>query len=106
MRINLIERELHDFLLSAIPAAARVAKLEPEDRLFELSLLDSAAMIETIAFCEERFAIEFPERDLIPDNFETIRQIAKLVDRAIAAQARKSPWRRLVRKLAGWRSAP
>jgi acyl carrier protein len=104
VRTESIERELHDFLVGAIPAAARLATLGPEDRLFELSLFDSAAMIETISFCEERFAIEFPECELIPDNFETIRQIALVVDRAISAQSRKGRWWRRARELGRWRS--
>jgi acyl carrier protein len=106
MKIASIERELRTFIVTAIPAAARLTALGVDDRLFELSLFDSAAILETITFCEERFGIELPEDDLIPENFETIRHIARMIDRMVNRQAWHTRLRRRARELTRWRAAP
>jgi acyl carrier protein len=44
-------------------------------------LLNSIAIMQIVAFCEEMFEINIPEEELVPENFENIRVIAELVTR-------------------------
>ena len=44
-------------------------------------LLDSFAIEQLIAFLETRFEITFSDEELVPENFESIRRLADLVDR-------------------------
>lgn len=43
-------------------------------------LLDSLAMEQLIAFLENRFAISFSDEELVPENFDSMRSLADLVD--------------------------
>jgi|HubBroStandDraft_1064217.scaffolds.fasta_scaffold78474_2 acyl carrier protein len=81
MSINAIESVLCDFLVSEVFAEKLQGTLEPEDSLFELGVIDSLAVVKTVAFCEEQFQIEIPDEDLVPDNFETVRAIAEMIER-------------------------
>ena len=45
-------------------------------------LLDSLALEQLVAFCEEEFGVRFDDADLIAENFESVGAVASLVERA------------------------
>ena len=47
---------------------------------------DSPAVMKIVALCEEEFDIAIPDEELIPDNFESVRTLARLVERIKSAQ--------------------
>ena len=59
--------------------------LDDDDRLDEnlsfqeSGILDSMGFLELITFIEERFGIEIPDRELIPENFDTLRKISSFI---------------------------
>jgi acyl carrier protein len=69
--VALIERFIDDRLLEG-PAGG-----DPLDQ----GLLDSLAVEQLIAFLEDRFDIAFTDEELVPENFESVPQLAALVDR-------------------------
>lgn len=61
--------------------------LEKVDNIVEGGYIDSfelMALIETLA---ERFSVEISIDDIIPENFNSLDAIARMVDRLAAAQA-------------------
>lgn len=46
--------------------------VERDANLFDTGVLDSAGLLECIAFLERRFGIEIPDEDLLPENFSSI----------------------------------
>ena len=54
----------------------RGVDLEPEEDIFTSGLVDSIAMMQTIAFLEKRYDQSIPPSDLVPENFRTIRVMA------------------------------
>jgi len=81
MKLDPIEQAVHDFLIEDVFAGSDVDSLRPDDSLFDLELLDSIAIIKTVTFCEETFGILIPDEDVLPEHFESVRAIAKLVVR-------------------------
>jgi acyl carrier protein len=81
MSASTIESTLCDFLVDEVFAEKLAGPLAPDDSLFELGVIDSLAVVKTIAYCEEQFDIEIPDEELVPENFETVRAIADLVER-------------------------
>ena len=59
--------------------------LDDDDRLDEnlsfqeSGILDSTGFLELITFVEENFGIEISDRELIPENFDTLRKISGFV---------------------------
>lgn len=76
-----IESVVCEFLLQ-LPTARKIRKLKPGDSLFRRGLLDSQGVINMVAFCEETFDIEILDKDVVPENFETVSALARLIKRA------------------------
>ncbi len=76
-----IESRLREFLLQ-LPAARKIRDLKPGDSLFQRGLLDSMGVIKTVAFCEETFGIEIRDEEVLPENFESMRALSRLIKRA------------------------
>jgi acyl carrier protein len=76
-----IESAIREFLLQ-LPTARKVRNLKPGDSLFQRGLLDSQAVINMVAFCEETFDIEIRDEDVVPENFESLRALSRLIKRA------------------------
>jgi len=81
------ENTVRDFLLQEILYDKELSGLGPEDSLLQTELLDSIAIMQIVAFCEQVFEIEIPEEELLPEHFETVRTIGQLVERRLAAKA-------------------
>jgi acyl carrier protein len=73
-----VENVIRGFLLQ-LPAARKVHDLKPRDSLFQRGLLDSQGVINTVAFCEETFGIEIRDEEVVPENFESVRALSRLI---------------------------
>ncbi len=81
------ETLIRGFLLEQVLYDKELTDLGPADSLLETELLDSIAIMQIVAFCEQVFEIEIPEGELLPGNFENIRAIGQLVERRLVAKA-------------------
>lgn len=55
--------------------------LDDNDQLVETGIIDSMGLMTLLTFLEEKFSIQIPGEDLIPENFASISTIAALVER-------------------------
>ena len=81
MKVDPIEATLREFLQDEVLAARNLGPVGPDDSLFQLGALDSIAVARLVAFCEERFSISIPDREIVPEHFENLRAIAAMVSR-------------------------
>lgn len=44
-------------------------------------IIDSANVMELVMFVEEKFGVEVADEDIVPDNFDSVAQIAAFVRR-------------------------
>ena len=78
------ETAIRDFLLQEVLYDKELRALGAEDSLVESELLDSIAIMQIVAFCEQVFEITVLDEDLVPDRFENVRAIAQLIERRLA----------------------
>lgn len=52
--------------------------LTPDTPLIELNILDSSAFFDLIEILQTRFAIQVPLERITPENFATVRAIARM----------------------------
>lgn len=50
-------------------------------------ILDSTGFIELITFIEERYGVQVADEEMVPENFDSLRNIAAYVGRKRAAAA-------------------
>jgi len=81
MSLNPTETAIRQFLVEDVFYDRDLAGLGPDDSLLAKGLLDSMAILKTVTFCEEQFGITIPDQEVLPDHFESVRSIAKLVER-------------------------
>jgi acyl carrier protein len=84
MNLNPTETAIRQFLVEDVFYDRDLSSLGPEDSLLQKGLLDSMAILKTVTFCEEQFGITIPDQEVLPDHFESVRAIAKLVERVRA----------------------
>jgi acyl carrier protein len=81
MSLTPTETAVRQFLIEDVFYDQDLKDLGPDDSLLEKGLLDSMSILKTVTFCEEQFGITIPDEDVLPDHFESVRAIAKLVER-------------------------
>ncbi len=52
-----------------------------DDSFLKTGLIDSTGMLELVAFIEEAFAIEVQDSELLPANLDSVRNLARFVER-------------------------
>ena len=81
MDLTPTEAAVRQFLIEDVFYDKDLKDLGPDDSLLARGLLDSMSILKTVTFCEEQFGIAIPDEDVLPDHFESVRAIAKLVER-------------------------
>ena len=54
-------------------------KYEFDENLLNTGIIDSAGLIAFVVFIEQRFNIQIPDEDLLPENFSSITIIANYI---------------------------
>ncbi len=81
MTLTPTEATVRQFLIEDVFYDKDLKDLGPDDSLLAKGLLDSLSILKTVTFCEEQFGIAIPDEDVLPDHFESVRAIARLVER-------------------------
>lgn len=79
--------EVRDFLRQNFMLDASVA-IEPATSFMESHILDSTGFIELIGFIEERYGVSVGDEEMVPENFDSLANIAAYVARKRAGPAR------------------
>lgn len=57
------------------------ANIDENTRLLDEHIIDSLSMIQLVAELDDEFDVEIEAMDIIPENFETVSAISKLIER-------------------------
>jgi acyl carrier protein len=76
------ETRIRDFLIQDVLYDRQLRDLALDENLIEKGLLDSLSILKVVAFCEEQFGVTIPDQEVVPDNLESVRAMAALVERA------------------------
>jgi len=67
--------------LAGLPTMKRRATINADTELIEEGVLDSLAILDLVAFLEDRFKVVMPVEEFVPENFRTPATIAALAER-------------------------
>ena len=68
-----------DFIINNLCVDNSQESIKDDTPLIENGIIDSLGVMKLVAYLEEEFGIRISPDDLIPENFETVALIAKLV---------------------------
>ena len=80
-----IEQRLSAFITKALVTKDAV-DLDPAESLLESGVLDSMGVIEVVSFIEKEFGVAVEDEEIVPENFESIRALARFVMSKMAGQ--------------------
>ena len=61
--------------------------LSDDESFLDAGIVDSMGVLELVTFVEERFSIEVPDEEIVPDNFDSVDKLAAFINRRQAAKA-------------------
>lgn len=74
-----IEQDIRAFIAENFIMDEDGDELERDTSLTQSGVLDSMGVLELIMFIEERFGIEVPDEDTLPENLDSVERIAGYV---------------------------
>jgi len=77
---NSVSSSVKNFIHANFPSA-RNRVLEDSDLLLESGIIDSLGVLDMVSFIESQFGIHVVDDELVPENFQTIGQIVKFIER-------------------------
>jgi acyl carrier protein len=73
--------EIRRFIVSNFLFGTDNGELGEDDSFLETGIVDSTGILEVVRFLEERFGVTVDDEDLIPENLDSIRNIASYLGR-------------------------
>ncbi len=75
----MIEERLHEFILTELHWDGSRRDLTFDLPLIGNQIVDSLGIFQIVSFVESEFGVEILDEELVPENFGTITDIARLV---------------------------
>jgi acyl carrier protein len=75
-----VEGKLLSFFQNIIPYSESVFEIDGDESLIDNGYLDSTGLISLVSFIEENFRFEVRDREIIPENFESLNKIHMYID--------------------------
>lgn len=74
---------IRDFITGEILHGTLTTPLTDQYPLIETGIIDSLGVMTLLAFLEDKFSIQIPGEDLMPENFSSISTITALIERQL-----------------------
>jgi acyl carrier protein len=80
------EEKVFEHVRRILPRPAPV--IEADSTLITNGLIDSMALLDLISALEDEFSMRFSNEEMIPENFDSVAAIARLVEAKSSGSAR------------------
>jgi acyl carrier protein len=81
-----IAREIRQFVVTNFLFGQDNAGLTDEASFLEGGIIDSTGVLELVAFLEQQYGISVGDRELLPENLDSIHNASRFVARKLEAQ--------------------
>ena len=75
-----ITNELEIFVLNELAADRDMKSIAPDEDLLMQGIIDSLGIMRLSAFMEEKFGIQIADRDMVPENFQSINSLKGFIE--------------------------
>lgn len=76
-----IEAQIRSYILENFLYTNDEGKLNNSDSFLEDGIVDSTGILELLMFVEETFGVEVADEEVLPDNFDSVDQLAHYIRR-------------------------
>lgn len=74
-----VKGKIRAFIQKRFPVA-RERGLTDEDSLLESGAVDSLGILDVVSFFEEELGVRLEDEELVPENFDSVVALARLVE--------------------------
>jgi acyl carrier protein len=74
-----LKDELRQFVTDNFMYGKPYEGFADDDSFIERGIMDSTAVMELVAYLEKRYRITFNDKDLSPDNLDSVNRLARFV---------------------------
>ncbi len=75
-----IQQELRQFVIDNFLFGQGNGNLRNNDSFLDKGIIDSTGVLELVVFLEEKYHIKIQDRELIPDNLDSINNLVRFVE--------------------------
>jgi acyl carrier protein len=76
----MIIQDIEKALLTEIAVGLDKKSLGPDEDLLEQGIIDSLGLMKLVDFMEKNFGIKIIDEDIVPENFQSLSSMARLVE--------------------------
>ncbi len=80
-----IGKEIKDFVVSNFLFGQESTPLSDDQSFLESGIIDSTGVLELVAFLEQKYGISVGDRELLPENLDSISNVVGFISRKLAA---------------------
>jgi acyl carrier protein len=80
-----IKPQIRNYIAQNILFSDNGFKYDDDASFLEEGIVDSLGIMELVLFIEERFGLSVDDRDLTPDNFDSVNKMANYIQNRLAA---------------------
>ncbi len=74
-----IEKKVREYISENLLFSSDPATLASDDSLLDKGIIDSTGVLEMIFFLEQEFGIKVDDKELIPENLDSLANIERFV---------------------------
>jgi len=74
-----IERVIKEYILTEIMHERDMSDLKNDEPLLENGIIDSVGLLHLLTFIEEKFTLQVPDEEVVPENFENVGAIVNFI---------------------------
>jgi acyl carrier protein len=78
-----IAKEIRDFVVTNFLFGQEEGRVTEDQSFLESGVIDSTGLLELVAFLEERFGISVADRELLPENLDSLANVSRFVARKL-----------------------
>lgn len=75
------KQKIREFIVETFLFGAEDAQIEDGESLLESGIVDSTGVLELVGFLESEFGLEVKDDELVPENLDSIDNLAGFVER-------------------------
>jgi acyl carrier protein len=76
--IQTVNFRIREYVLATFPLA-RKRGIKTNDSLLDSGIVDSLGVLDLVQFLQQEFGLQISDEELLPENFQSIQQIASFV---------------------------
>ena len=77
------KEKVRNFIIENFMFGREDATLNDEDPFIDEGIIDSTGFLEIIGFIQDEFSFEVSDKELIPDNFDSVNKLVAYIGRKV-----------------------